>query len=76
MKITKARVRRVVKKTLAEYALADNDLSSALSDAVFDMLKAVEQMRALDGAKCAECLGINGTHSDTCTNNSAYAPRK
>ena len=32
--------------------------------------------RELDGPKCTECLGIKGTHSDTCLNNPANAPRK
>ena len=32
--------------------------------------------RALDEAKCTECLGVEGTHSDTCPNNPANAPRK
>jgi len=41
-----------------------------------ELIDAAEQKRALDGAKCAECLGINGTHSDTGTNNPANAPRK
>lgn len=36
--------------------------------------QAVEQSAQAD-AKCLECLGINGTHSKTCTNNPAKSKR-
>ena len=43
MKITKAKIRKAVYKILGDYGLARPPLADDLAEAVFDMLKAVEQ---------------------------------
>ncbi len=61
------------------YALSSNgfDLECSVCKTRYTFgVQAVEQPLALDWAKCSECLGIMGTHLDTCKNNPANPPNQ